>query len=284
MVRHTPKSCYRIHFRNNLTDFTRIAGICAACWHACPRRARLCHQSSILGRPLWRPTRRSIAQNGGRYRATIQRSVPWLRLHVRQGQNCPQDPPDAAWWSIRDADAAMSRRKASESRPALHPASLISEHRELRKVGCYFPRAQLMGMCLNHFCSHSIVYSLVETARIYTATVLPSFLRSSLSEPKSPIHTPLFPPTTQANIMCTDENSAPHAVRYLNAQLAVLHENADRCLQEHPNARTEENSAPRATPPSITPRTDGLHPLFRAFLCIGRVRRATACLCHADSV
>ncbi|EIW59592.1 uncharacterized protein TRAVEDRAFT_122355 [Trametes versicolor FP-101664 SS1] len=41
--------------------------------------------------------------------------------------------------------------------------------------------------------------------------------------------------------MCTDENSAPHAVRYLNAQLAVLHENAERCLQEHPNARTEKN-------------------------------------------
>ncbi|KAI0632188.1 hypothetical protein C8Q77DRAFT_1158853 [Trametes polyzona] len=41
--------------------------------------------------------------------------------------------------------------------------------------------------------------------------------------------------------MCTDENSAPQAVRYLNAQLAVLHQNADLCLQEHPNARTEEN-------------------------------------------
>lgn len=53
--------------------------------------------------------------------------------------------------------------------------------------------------------------------------------------------------------MCTDENSAPHAVRYLNAQLAVLHENAERCLQEHPNARTEENSAPRATPPLSCP-------------------------------
>ena len=43
--------------------------------------------------------------------------------------------------------------------------------------------------------------------------------------------------------MCSDENGAPHAVRYLNAQLAVLHENAQKCLDEHDPARTEENSA-----------------------------------------
>ena len=42
--------------------------------------------------------------------------------------------------------------------------------------------------------------------------------------------------------MCSDENSAPHAVRYLNAQLAVLHQNAQKCLEEHDQARTEENS------------------------------------------
>ena len=42
--------------------------------------------------------------------------------------------------------------------------------------------------------------------------------------------------------MCSDENGAPHAVRYLNAQLAVLHENAQKCLEEHDQARTEENS------------------------------------------
>ncbi|KAI0826877.1 hypothetical protein BC628DRAFT_226366 [Trametes gibbosa] len=41
--------------------------------------------------------------------------------------------------------------------------------------------------------------------------------------------------------MCNDENSAPHAVRYLNAQLAVLHKNAELCLQEHTNSRKEEN-------------------------------------------
>ncbi|KAI0712230.1 hypothetical protein C8Q76DRAFT_845437 [Earliella scabrosa] len=41
--------------------------------------------------------------------------------------------------------------------------------------------------------------------------------------------------------MCSDENGAPHAVRYLNAQLAVLHENARKCLEEHEQARTEEN-------------------------------------------
>ncbi|KAI0754908.1 hypothetical protein C8Q80DRAFT_1094717 [Daedaleopsis nitida] len=41
--------------------------------------------------------------------------------------------------------------------------------------------------------------------------------------------------------MCSDENGAPHAVRYLNAQLAVLHENARRCLDEHEQARTEES-------------------------------------------
>ncbi|KAI0372239.1 hypothetical protein BV20DRAFT_1015644 [Pilatotrama ljubarskyi] len=41
--------------------------------------------------------------------------------------------------------------------------------------------------------------------------------------------------------MCTDENSAPHAVRYLNAQLAVLHKNAKTCLEQHPQARNEEN-------------------------------------------
>ncbi|KAI0720523.1 hypothetical protein C8T65DRAFT_633331 [Cerioporus squamosus] len=41
--------------------------------------------------------------------------------------------------------------------------------------------------------------------------------------------------------MCSDENSAPNAVRYLNAQLAVLHENAKRCLDEHDQARTEDN-------------------------------------------
>ena len=42
--------------------------------------------------------------------------------------------------------------------------------------------------------------------------------------------------------MCSDENGAPHAVRYLNAQLTVLHENAKKCLEEHGHARTEENS------------------------------------------
>ena len=42
--------------------------------------------------------------------------------------------------------------------------------------------------------------------------------------------------------MCSDENGAPHAVRYLNAQLVVLHENARKCLEEHPQARTEDNS------------------------------------------
>ncbi|KAI0667589.1 hypothetical protein C8Q78DRAFT_981541 [Trametes maxima] len=41
--------------------------------------------------------------------------------------------------------------------------------------------------------------------------------------------------------MCSDENGAPHASRYLNAQLAVLHENAKKCLEEHPQSRTEEN-------------------------------------------
>ncbi|KAI9058443.1 hypothetical protein FKP32DRAFT_1582073 [Trametes sanguinea] len=41
--------------------------------------------------------------------------------------------------------------------------------------------------------------------------------------------------------MCSDENGAPHATRYVNAQLAVLHENAKKCLQEHPQAVTEEN-------------------------------------------
>ncbi|KAI8986088.1 hypothetical protein BD414DRAFT_416881 [Trametes punicea] len=41
--------------------------------------------------------------------------------------------------------------------------------------------------------------------------------------------------------MCSDENGAPHAVRYLNAQLAVLHENAKQCLQQHPHALSEEN-------------------------------------------
>ncbi|KAM5533454.1 hypothetical protein V8D89_012892 [Ganoderma adspersum] len=41
--------------------------------------------------------------------------------------------------------------------------------------------------------------------------------------------------------MCSDENSAPHADRYLNAQLAILHENAQKCLEEHVQARTEEN-------------------------------------------
>ncbi|KAH9854755.1 hypothetical protein C2E23DRAFT_726184 [Lenzites betulinus] len=41
--------------------------------------------------------------------------------------------------------------------------------------------------------------------------------------------------------MCSEENGAPHAVRYLNAQLIVLHENARRCLEEHPQARREDN-------------------------------------------
>ncbi|EIW59593.1 uncharacterized protein TRAVEDRAFT_121066 [Trametes versicolor FP-101664 SS1] len=41
--------------------------------------------------------------------------------------------------------------------------------------------------------------------------------------------------------MCSDENGAPHAVRYLNAQLAVLHENAVKCLETHPQARGEDN-------------------------------------------
>ncbi|PIL22499.1 hypothetical protein GSI_15188 [Ganoderma sinense ZZ0214-1] len=41
--------------------------------------------------------------------------------------------------------------------------------------------------------------------------------------------------------MCSDENGAPHAARYLNAQLAVLHENAQKCLEEHDQARTVEN-------------------------------------------
>ena len=40
--------------------------------------------------------------------------------------------------------------------------------------------------------------------------------------------------------MCSDKNGAPHTVRYLNAQLAVLHENARICLEEHDG--TEENS------------------------------------------
>ncbi len=42
--------------------------------------------------------------------------------------------------------------------------------------------------------------------------------------------------------MCSDENGAPHAVRYLNAQLAALHENAQKCLEEHDQAQSEENS------------------------------------------
>lgn len=42
--------------------------------------------------------------------------------------------------------------------------------------------------------------------------------------------------------MCSDENSAPHAAEYLNAQLAVLHKNAQDCLEQHVQARTEENS------------------------------------------
>ncbi|KAI0706320.1 hypothetical protein C8Q76DRAFT_818580 [Earliella scabrosa] len=39
--------------------------------------------------------------------------------------------------------------------------------------------------------------------------------------------------------MCSDKNGAPHTVRYLNAQLAVHHENARICLEEHDG--TEEN-------------------------------------------
>ncbi|KAH9891709.1 hypothetical protein C8Q73DRAFT_782384 [Cubamyces lactineus] len=41
--------------------------------------------------------------------------------------------------------------------------------------------------------------------------------------------------------MCSDENGAPHAVRYLNSQLAALHQNAQKCLAEHPQAISEEN-------------------------------------------
>ncbi|KAL7279892.1 hypothetical protein ACG7TL_006301 [Trametes sanguinea] len=41
--------------------------------------------------------------------------------------------------------------------------------------------------------------------------------------------------------MCSDENGAPHATRYVNAQLTVLHKNATLCLEEHPQAMTEEN-------------------------------------------
>ncbi|KAI0335832.1 hypothetical protein GY45DRAFT_1239802 [Cubamyces sp. BRFM 1775] len=41
--------------------------------------------------------------------------------------------------------------------------------------------------------------------------------------------------------MCSDENGAPHAVRYLNSQLAVLHQNAQKCLAEHPQAVSGEN-------------------------------------------
>ncbi|KAI0826876.1 hypothetical protein BC628DRAFT_226056 [Trametes gibbosa] len=43
--------------------------------------------------------------------------------------------------------------------------------------------------------------------------------------------------------MCLHENAAPHAVRYLNAQLAVLHDNAKKCLEEHPQARREDNQS-----------------------------------------
>ncbi|KAI0632190.1 hypothetical protein C8Q77DRAFT_1158854 [Trametes polyzona] len=41
--------------------------------------------------------------------------------------------------------------------------------------------------------------------------------------------------------MCSDENGAPNAARYLNAQLAVLHENAKRCLEEHAHSRRDDN-------------------------------------------
>lgn len=42
--------------------------------------------------------------------------------------------------------------------------------------------------------------------------------------------------------MCSDENNAPNAERYLNAQLAVLHENSLKCLEEHDSAGSDENS------------------------------------------
>ena len=51
--------------------------------------------------------------------------------------------------------------------------------------------------------------------------------------------------------MCSDENGAPHAVRYLNSQLTVLHQNAQKCLAEHPQAITEENSKAQILPSSI---------------------------------
>lgn len=60
----------------------------------------------------------------------------------------------------------------------------------------------------------------------------------TLLSPHSPFNTLL----SLLLSMCSDENGAPHAARYLNAQLAVLHENAQKCLEEHDQARTEENS------------------------------------------
>jgi hypothetical protein len=35
--------------------------------------------------------------------------------------------------------------------------------------------------------------------------------------------------------MCVGENSADHAVKYLNAQLSVLHSNALECVSRHSN-------------------------------------------------
>lgn len=69
-------------------------------------------------------------------------------------------------------------------------------------------------------------------------------LAQSPPEAPTPVPDPSHPHTwdTYAATMCSDENGAPHAVRYLNAQLAVLHENARKCLEEHEQARTEENS------------------------------------------
>ncbi|KAI0632191.1 hypothetical protein C8Q77DRAFT_1158855 [Trametes polyzona] len=41
--------------------------------------------------------------------------------------------------------------------------------------------------------------------------------------------------------MCSDENGASHAVRFLNAQLAAQHQNAKQCLEEHPQSREGDN-------------------------------------------
>ncbi|KAI0641469.1 hypothetical protein C8Q79DRAFT_1014399 [Trametes meyenii] len=41
--------------------------------------------------------------------------------------------------------------------------------------------------------------------------------------------------------MCVGENLAPFAAYYLNAQLAALYENSERCVAEHPDAQSEGN-------------------------------------------